>query len=65
METMYWIDVIGNISTTAVMLAVLSAIFALICLVVVAAAISEKDEDDVAFGKKNGSSGLESHSLFL
>lgn len=52
METMYWIDVIGNISTTAVMLAVLSAIFALICLVVVAVAISEKEEDDVAFGKK-------------
>lgn len=52
METMYWIDVIGNISTTAVMLAVLSAIFALICLVVVAVAISEEEEDDVAFGKK-------------
>lgn len=52
METMYWIDVIGNISTTAVILAVLSAITALICLIVVGVAIDLGERNDVAFGKK-------------
>lgn len=52
METMYWIDVIGNISTSASVLAVLSAAFMIICLIITSAAISEGEEDDVAFGKK-------------
>lgn len=52
METMYWIDVIGNISTVVSILAVLSVITAVICLIIIPLAIDEKNEDDVAFGKK-------------
>lgn len=53
METMYWIDVIGNISTTATILTVIFAIVAVIYLVITAVVISEgADDDDVKFGKK-------------
>lgn len=52
METMYWIDVIGNISTTATILTVIFAIVAVIYLVITAVAISEGADDDVKFGKK-------------
>lgn len=52
METMYWIDVIGNISTSVSVLAVLSAAFMIICLIITSAATSAREEDDVAFGKK-------------
>lgn len=52
METMYWIDVIGNISTSVSVLAVLSAALMIICLIITSAATSAGEEDDVAFGKK-------------
>lgn len=48
---MYWIDVIGNISTATSILAGLSMTVAIICLIIVAIAISE-EADDAKFGKK-------------
>lgn len=49
---MYWIDVIGNISTTTSILAVSSMAVAIICLIIVAVAINEEADDDAKFGKK-------------
>lgn len=52
MKEMYWIDVLGNISTAASVFACLSILSALICLIAIASAISEDSKDDVVFGKK-------------